>query len=107
MTRPESASTKTIPSLANTASSGFSSILFVTNQSGTNFNAARQASTALAHISGALYQGHILGKRVLQKQIYHTFLESYIDKEQIDFRRISIDSFFTHFLRLIAIGDKF
>ena len=55
VTRPESASTKTIPSLANTASSSFSSILFVTNQSGTNFNAARQASTALAHISGALY----------------------------------------------------
>ena len=42
--------TKTISSLEKTTSSSFSSILFETNQSGTSFNARRQASTVLSHI---------------------------------------------------------
>ena len=47
----ESISSRSVSSLENTKLSSFSRISFVTNQSGTNFNAGRQASTALLHIS--------------------------------------------------------
>lgn len=42
--KSESASTKTMSSLESTASSGFASIFFIKNLSGTNYNAGRQAS---------------------------------------------------------------
>ena len=42
---------KTILSLENTTLSSFSSILLVTNQSGTNINVGRKALTALLHNS--------------------------------------------------------
>ena len=53
--KSESASTKTMSSLESTASSGFASIFFIKNLSGTNYNAGRQASAALSYIYWVLY----------------------------------------------------
>ena len=52
----ESTSPKTIASLENTELSSFWIILFPTNQSKTSFNASRQVSRALSHISCIIYE---------------------------------------------------
>ena len=57
-------------------------VLILTNQSGISFNVAIESSTALWNIFGAIYQGTILHKKDLQKQLYHTFLEFYINQEE-------------------------
>ena len=50
MTLPESSLKKSKPSFAYKAVQSFQNYLFVTNQSGINFNAARQSSAASSHI---------------------------------------------------------
>lgn len=78
--KSESASTKTMSSLESTASSGFASIFFTKNLSGTNYNAGRQASAALSYIYWVLYVSkQYFSVKVCKKtyqQLYHTFLES-------------------------------
>ena len=55
MTLPESSLNNRIFSSAYTALKRILMILLVTNQSGTNFTAARQSSTALSHSYSVLY----------------------------------------------------
>ena len=78
--KSESALTKTMSSLESTASSGFASIFFTKNLSGTNYNAGRQASAALSYIYWVLYVSkQYFSVKVCKKtyqQLYHTFLES-------------------------------
>ena len=77
--KSESASTKTMSSLESTASSGFASIFFIKNLSGTNYNAGRQASAAISYIYWVLYVSkQYFSIKVCKKtyqQLYHTFLE--------------------------------
>ena len=77
--KSESVSTKTMSSLESTASSGFASIFFIKNLSGTNYNAGRQASAALSYIYWVLYVSkQYFSIKVCKKtyqQLYHTFLE--------------------------------
>ena len=62
--------------LASKASINFSSILLVTKQQGVNFNTVKESSIASSQI---LY--FYLSRQNLQKQIYHTFLEFFINWE--------------------------
>ena len=62
--------------LASKASINFSSILLVTKQQGVNFNTVKESSIASSQI---LY--FYLSRQNLQKQIYHTFLEFFINRE--------------------------
>ena len=57
-------------------------ILLVAKQSGISFNAARESSTTSSSIFWVIYlSGQYTSKKDLQKQLYHTFLEFYINKE--------------------------
>ena len=64
--------------LENATLSGFLIILFVTNQSGTNFNVSRWESIALLLIFlffFFIYQGNILAYKFPWKQLYCKFLK--------------------------------
>lgn len=70
VTISEYISLRSTSSLENTTtSSNFSSILFVAKERKTNFNVSRKASTP-CHT------------KVLAKQLYEIFLESYINQEK-------------------------
>ena len=100
VTASESISSRSVTSLENTTLSTFSNVLFVTNQSGTNFDTGRALSTALSHIFWVLHwSGKNPIKREKYQQIHHTFFESYSIQEQIVLqrgsRRVIINSFIT------------
>ena len=119
---------KSISSLVGKASWNFSSILFVTNQSGINSNAPRQSSTFFEFY---IYQSYIYHKRIFVNNSVIHFLnfipivnrikykKSYISssityflslvafRNKLYFRRITIDSLIMHFLSLLTIRDKF
>ena len=79
----DSRSSRSILSLNKTTSSRFSSFLFITKQSGTNSNDGRGTSKVLSQISWFLYQSrHYFRIKILRKEIYHKFLESYINHKQ-------------------------
>ena len=77
----DSRSSRSISSLNKTTSSRFSSFLFITKQSGTNFNYGRRTSKVLSQISWFLYQSrHYFSIRNLRKEFY---LISIIKQNQI------------------------
>ena len=99
--------TKTILLLENTTSSDFPSILFVANQPETNFNADRQALTPVSQFLGSyIYQGNILALKVLWKQLYHKFLELYIDLKQNKIQKDKYQQLSDTFLKSCRIQDQ-
>ena len=94
-------------SSAYKAVKSFLIVLLLTNQSGISFNVATESSTALSSIFGATYQGTILRKKDLQKQLYHTFLEFYINQEEDQVQKTYVNCFITYFLSHKAFRNKF
>ena len=94
--------------IRNTALSSFSIILFVKNQTGTNFNAGRKASTASSQISWILYlpRQYFSIKFFFWKQLYHEFLSHIFVTNRIKYKRTSINSFMKHFLSLMAFKNQ-
>ena len=87
----KSSSIKSISSLDSKASWNFLRILFVTNQSGIDFNGSRQSLTSSLYTFWVLY---ILGQYInindLWKQLCHTFLESHDDDDDDDDDELSL-----------------
>ena len=94
--------------IRNTALSSFSIILLVKNQSGTNFNAGRKASTASSQISWVLYlpRQYFSINFFFWKQLYHAFLSHIFITNRIKYKRTSMNSFMKHFLSLMAFKNQ-
>ena len=88
--------------------SSFLIILLVTNQSGTNFNVARQSSTALSHICWVLYWSGtcLVQNRSSQIIMLHiSWVSGWLGLESK--RKTSTDYFITNFFSHEAFRNKF
>ena len=82
--------------------------LFAKHQSGISFNAARESSTASSHIFWVIrLSGQYTIKKDVPKQLCYIFLELYIDQEQNQIQKTSINRFITHFLSVIVFRNIF
>ena len=95
-------------SSAYKAVNSFLIILLVTNQSGTNFNVARQSSTALSHICWVL---HWSGTCIVQNRssqiimLHISWVSGWLGLESK--RKTSTDYFITNFFSHEAFRNKF